>query len=149
MSLDLNQVSVLPAGPPSILPPHYDLGGFYDEMFAAAGQVRPHYRVLHEQMAALCAEEFEERRREADVAFMYQGVTFTLYFDDQSAERTLPFDLVPRLIPRAEWDRLERGLIQRATALNTFLHDIYHQQRILKDGRVPPALVFGARHFRR
>jgi uncharacterized circularly permuted ATP-grasp superfamily protein len=149
MSLDFNLISVLPVGPSSILPPHYDLGGFFDEMFAAPGQVRAHYRVLQEQLAGLSPEDFEERRREADLAFVNQGITFTVYFDTQGTERTLPFDLVPRLIPRAEWERLERGLIQRATALNTFLHDIYHQQRILKDRRLSPPLVFGARHFRR
>ena len=131
----------------SILPAHYALDSFFDEMFDPAGAVRPHYQVLHQQLAALSAEGFNQRRREADIAFLYQGITFTVYFEQAGAERVFPFDLIPRLIPRAEWDRLERGLTQRATALNLFLGDIYHDQRILREGVIPPELVFGAKHF--
>jgi uncharacterized circularly permuted ATP-grasp superfamily protein len=132
-----------------ILTPAYALDGFFDEMFSAPSQPRTHYQVLQAQLAELTTQAFNERQREADMSFLYQGITFTLYGQQESAERTLPFDLVPRIIPRAEWEHLERGLAQRATALNLFLHDIYHAQQILKDKRLPAELVFGSRHFRR
>jgi uncharacterized circularly permuted ATP-grasp superfamily protein len=132
-----------------ILTARYDLGQFYDEMFSAAGQPRPHYRVLHEQLSTLTAGTFEERRREADISFLYQGITFTVYSQQEGVERIFPFDLIPRIIPRAEWELLERGLTQRVLALNQFLHDVYHDQRFIKEKHIPAALVFGAQHFRR
>ncbi len=127
----------------------YDLEDFYDEMFAATGEVRPHYRALFEQLSQMSAEALDGRRREADAAFLYQGITFTVYSEDQGIERVFPFDLIPRILPQEEWAFIERGLRQRGSALNLFLHDVYHGQRILKEGRVPAELVFGARHFRR
>src|SRR5471030_2482051 len=127
----------------------YDPGAFFDEMFEAPGVPRPHYRVLAEQLAALSVEEFEERRRGVDISFLNQGIGFTVYGQEEGLERIFPFDLIPRVIPRDEWDHIERGLVQRVRALNLFLHDIYHDQKILRDGRIPSALVFGARHFRR
>jgi uncharacterized circularly permuted ATP-grasp superfamily protein len=92
---------------------------------------------------------FDERRHEADASFLYQGITFTVYQEDQGIERVFPFDLVPRVIPHDEWNRVERGLEQRVRALNAFLHDVYHDQRIVRDRRIPAELVFGARNFRR
>ena len=119
-------------------------------MYDASGRPRPHYRVLADHFAGLGPEELDERRRAVDVSFVNQGIGFTVYDEeDEGLERIFPFDLIPRMIPRAEWDRLERGLVQRVRALNLFLHDIYHEQRILAEGRVPAELVFGARHFRR
>ncbi|HEY7513064.1 MAG TPA: circularly permuted type 2 ATP-grasp protein, partial [Vicinamibacteria bacterium] len=118
-------------------------------MFAAPQEVRPHYRALYEQLSRLSPSEFEARRRAADVAFLYQGITFTVYSESAGIERIFPFDLVPRVIPRPEWDRLERGLVQRVTALNLFLEDVYHGQRMVREGKIPAELVFGARHFRR
>jgi uncharacterized circularly permuted ATP-grasp superfamily protein len=127
----------------------YEPGTFFDEMFEAPGRPRPHYRVLAEQLAALSVEEFEERRHAVDVSFVNQGIGFTVYGQEEGLERIFPFDLIPRVIPRDEWLLLERGLTQRVRALNLFLHDVYHGQRILRDGRIPADLVFGARHFRR
>jgi uncharacterized circularly permuted ATP-grasp superfamily protein len=132
-----------------LLTPAYDPGAFFDEMFTAAGQPRPHYQALNNYLQATTADAFGERRRLADAAFLSQGITFTVYGQADGIERIFPFDLVPRLIPRAEWDRLERGLSQRVTALNLFLADIYHDQKILHAGRIPADLVFSARHFRR
>ena len=80
---------------------------------------------------------------------MRGGVTFTVYNDDQGTERIFPFDLVPRVIPQTEWQTLEKGLTQRIMALNLFLHDIYHEQKILKDRIIPPHYILGAKHFRR
>ena len=127
----------------------YQTGAFFDEMFAADGQLRPHYSRLYEELASLLPADFEERRRLADSAFLLQGITFTVYSDGQGTERLFPFDLVPRILPWHEWDRIERGLTQRVLALNLFLQDVYGAQRILKDRKIPRSLIYSCRHFRR
>jgi uncharacterized circularly permuted ATP-grasp superfamily protein len=127
----------------------YDPGPFYDEMYAPDGAPRPHYRPFFEELAEMRPADFEERRRLADLAFLLQGITFTVYSDGLGTERLFPFDLVPRILPRSDWDRIERGLSQRVIALNLFLQDIYGPQRILKDRRVPRALVLSCAQFRR
>jgi len=127
----------------------YEPGAFFDEMFEAPGVPRQHYRELAEQLSALSAEDFEERRRRVDLSFLNQGIGFTVYGQEEGLERIFPFDLIPRVIPQVEWALIEKGLVQRVRALNLYLHDIYHDQRILRDGRIPAELVFGARHFRR
>jgi uncharacterized circularly permuted ATP-grasp superfamily protein len=135
----------------SILNPHYDSGAFFDEMFASrdGAEVRPHYRRLAERLGRLELDEFERRRAAVDSAFLRRGVTFTVYNDSQGTERIFPFDLIPRIVPDGEWKRIEAGLIQRLHALNLFLDDVYHGQKCLKDKIVPPALILGAKHFRR
>jgi uncharacterized circularly permuted ATP-grasp superfamily protein len=133
----------------SVLNPDYDISQFYDEMFDDRGEPRPHYSMLYDQIRSMTPHDLAERRRAADASFLYQGITFTVYGQDEGIERIFPFDLVPRLIQRQEWEQLERGLIQRVTALNLFLDDVYHQQRILREKRIPSDLVFSARHFRR
>ena len=135
----------------SILTSPYDPGIFFDEMFnsAQAGDVRPHYRRMAERLNTLELPEFEERRAAVDLAFLRRGVTFTVYNDSQGTERIFPFDLIPRVIPSTEWKRIEAGLTQRLLALNLFLDDIYHGQKILKDKIVPASLILGAKHFRR
>ena len=80
---------------------------------------------------------------------MRQGITFNVYGDSAGTEKIFPFDLLPRIIPAEEWEFLERGLVQRITALNLFLHDLYHEQKILKDGIIPPFYVLSGKHFRR
>ena len=127
----------------------YDPGPFYDEMFFSDGQARPHYARMYEELASITAAHFEERRQLADLSFLLQGITFTVYSDGRGTERLFPFDLIPRILPVAEWDRIERGLGQRVMALNLFLQDIYGPQRILKDRRVPRSLIYSCRHFRR
>ncbi len=122
---------------------------FFDEVFDLHGQPRPQYRMLCEQLAALDLADFKDRQHAAERTFVNQGITFTLYRPEETIERTLPFDLVPRIIPASEWDQVERGLAQRITALNLFVHDVYHEQKILKQGVVPYAMVLGARFFRR
>lgn len=133
----------------SLLNTPYDRGEFFDEMYAADGSVRPHYRLLCERLGSLSVEEFDQRRAAVDLAFLRRGVTFTVYNDAEGTERIFPFDLIPRIIPAQEWSRLEAGLVQRISALNLFLHDLYHGQKILKDKVVPAAQVFSAKHFRR
>lgn len=132
----------------SILDTPYNLSKFYDEMFASAGVPRQHYHVLNNHLKKMTAEMFDERRHIADAAFLYQGITFTVYGEEQGIERIFPFDLIPRIIPHVEWERIERGLIQRVEALNLFLNDIYHDQHILREKIIPSELVFSSRHFR-
>ncbi|MDQ2659099.1 MAG: circularly permuted type 2 ATP-grasp protein [Verrucomicrobiota bacterium] len=126
----------------------YEVGGFFDEMFAGPGEVRPHYSKLLERFKEMERAEFERKRELAASTFLTQGITFTVYNDDQGTERIFPFDLVPRIIPAKEWDMVERGLTQRITALNLFLHDIYHAQSILRDGVIPKSIVWEATSFR-
>jgi uncharacterized circularly permuted ATP-grasp superfamily protein len=126
----------------------YQVGDFFDVMFAGPGAVRPHYSKLFARFKEMEREEFERKRALAASTFLTQGVTFTVYNDDQGTERIFPFDLVPRIIPAEEWDLVERGLVQRITALNLFLHDIYHTQNILRDGVIPKQIIWEAAHFR-
>jgi uncharacterized circularly permuted ATP-grasp superfamily protein len=126
----------------------YQVGDFFDEMFAEPGVARPHYSKLLARFKEMDREEFERKRALAASTFLSQGVTFTVYNDDQGTERIFPFDLLPRIIPAEEWDRIERGLVQRITALNLFLHDIYHEQNILRDGVIPKSIVWEAEAFR-
>src|SRR4051812_23164697 len=113
----------------------------YDEMRSEDGAVRPHFRSLAAWLADTPAERVAEKRREADLLFHRVGITFAVYGDEAGAERLIPFDTIPRIIPRAEWDMLAKGLTQRVTALNRFLHDIYHEQAILKAGVIPAEQV--------
>jgi len=113
----------------------------YDEMHAANGEVRPHFGPIAQWLAETPASRVAEKRREADLLFHRVGITFAVYGDEAGAERLIPFDTIPRIIPKAEWDALERGLKQRVDALNRFLHDIYHDQAILKAGVIPPEQV--------
>ena len=126
----------------------YQPGDFFDEMFVSDSQVRPHYAALFERFQNLDREEFDQRRSAVDAAFLRQGITFTVYSDEQGTERIFPFDLVPRIIPSAEWTRIEAGLTQRLLALNLFLKDIYSEQRIIKEKIVPLEDVVSAKHFR-
>ena len=121
---------------------------FFDEMFESTGDVRTHYQRLLTRYTGMSSEEFQKKRDLADNAFLTQGVTFTVYNDLEGTERIFPFDLIPRIIPRAEWEHVERGLGQRITALNLFLHDIYHEQKIVRDGIVPGEIIHSAAHFR-
>jgi uncharacterized circularly permuted ATP-grasp superfamily protein len=127
----------------------YATDGFFDEMFAGEDSLRPHYRRFGESFRTVSREEWEIRRHAVDALFLRQGITFNVYGDSQGTERIFPFDMMPRIISAREWEKLEAGLVQRITALNLFLHDIYHEQKILKDGVIPPYYVLSAKHFRR
>ena len=121
--------------------------GLFDEM--AGADTRPHYRKMREAFEAFSVPDFSARSHAVDLAFMRQGITFNVYGDKQGAERIFPFDMLPRIIPAKEWEHIEAGLTQRITALNLFLHDIYHDQRIVKDGVIPPYYILSGKHFRR
>ncbi len=126
----------------------YDTAGFFDEFFSADNSVRPHYKEVHQRFSSLALTDYAARQRDVDLSFLRQGITFTVYGDQKGTERIFPFDLFPRVIPAAEWSRIENGLVQRITALNLFLHDIYHDQMIVKDGVVPEWLIKSASHYR-
>ncbi len=126
-----------------------DVDHFFDEVIAEEGTPRPHYDKLLERFAEFSADDIRARREIVNIFFRNQGITFTVYGVEEGIERIFPFDLIPRVIPSTEWSMIERGLEQRITALNLFLHDIYHDQKILKDKVVPPELVLGSEHFRR
>src|SRR5579862_6558690 len=127
----------------------YNVNGLFDEMFGRDGDILDHYEKLHSAFSCLAKEDFNAKRQTVDLAFLRQGVTFNVYGDSRGAERIFPFDLMPRIIPAKEWEFLERGLIQRITALNLFLHDIYHEQKIVKDGVIPAHYILSGKHFRR
>jgi uncharacterized circularly permuted ATP-grasp superfamily protein len=113
---------------------HYVLAKAYDEMFAADGEVRPHYALLHRRLAELPSDELRRRQQACEQSFLHQGITFTVYGDNQSTERIIPTDLLPRIVPASEWARLR---------------DIYGDGRVLKDGLVPRGMIYGSRHYRR
>ena len=121
----------------------------FDEMMDAKRGVRPHYRKYWKLFNAIKPSEFNTKRQAVDAAFLRQGITFNVYGDARGAEKIFPFDLLPRIIPSREWEFLQRGLMQRITALNLFLHDIYHEQKIAKDSVVPEFFILSGKHFRR
>jgi uncharacterized circularly permuted ATP-grasp superfamily protein len=121
----------------------------YDEMYAADGSVRGNYQYYADWLKGIPDEMIARKREAADIAFHRAGITFAVYGDANSQERLIPFDIVPRIIPAHEWTQLELGLRQRVRALNAFLHDIYHDQEILKACRIPAQQVLGNSQFRR
>ncbi len=127
----------------------YDLGAAYDEMFDAAGDPRPPFQFLYQRLLELSARDLQERQSYANHSFLNQGITFTVYGDDEGTERIFPYDLLPRILTAAEWTVIEQGLSQRIRALNLFLDDIYHEARILADRVVPRELIYTCQHFRR
>jgi uncharacterized circularly permuted ATP-grasp superfamily protein len=124
----------------------------FDEMRAASGGVREHYAAYAGWLQAQGDAAMRARREEAEVIFRRVGITFAVYGakdeDGAGTERLIPFDLIPRVIPKHEWREMERGLVQRVTALNRFIEDVYHQQDILKAGLVPAEAVINNAQFR-
>lgn len=126
----------------------YDPGVFHDEMFSSSGEVRPYCAPLLNRFDGLSEREFLDRKAASELYFVRQGITFNVYHDNRGTERIFPFDPVPRVIPANEWELLEAGLTQRIIALNLFLHDIYHDQQILKDEVIPRHYIENAKHYR-
>ena len=127
----------------------YALGRGYDEMFDGRGVTREQYAALYERLGAVDPQELRQRQTAADLAFLHQGITFTVYGQNEGTERIFPYDLIPRILTAGEWDTIERGLTQRITALNLFLKDLYGEAKVLDDGIVPRELVYSCKHFRR
>ncbi len=128
---------------------NYSTDSFFDEMFDSTGVVRPHYKAILERIQVMTAEQYGEKGQAVDLSFLRQGITFTVYGDDEGTEKIFPFDLMPRIIPNTEWKMLEKGLTQRMLALNMFLKDVYSEQRIIKEGIIPAGYILSGKHFRR
>jgi uncharacterized circularly permuted ATP-grasp superfamily protein len=120
----------------------------YDEMYAPDGSARESYQSYADWLQTTPESVIARKREEADIAFHRVGITFAVYGENTGQERLIPFDIVPRIIPAHEWQRMADGLRQRVKALNAFLHDIYHDQEILKAGRIPREQVLGNSQFR-
>ncbi len=120
----------------------------FDEMYAADGAVRQHYRAYRKWLEATPEDRVHRKRLEADTLFRRLGITFAVYGEEAGNERLIPFDIVPRVIPAKDWQRLADGLRQRVQALNAFLTDIYHGQEILKAGVVPAEQVLTNGQYR-
>ncbi|USX11522.1 circularly permuted type 2 ATP-grasp protein [Oxalobacteraceae bacterium OTU3CAMAD1] len=127
---------------------------FFNEMTAdglahhASAEVREHYREFCGWLQRQSAETIERKRAEADLTFRRVGITFAVYGDDAGTERLIPFDTIPRIIPAAEWKKMETGLVQRVKALNMFIHDIYHDQNIIKAGLIPAEQIYKNAQYR-
>jgi uncharacterized circularly permuted ATP-grasp superfamily protein len=121
---------------------------FYNEMFADDGGVRPHYGAMNDWLKQQTPDIIADKRRQADLMFHKVGITFAVYGEEDGAERLIPFDIIPRVFPKSEWSALERGLRQRVQTLNMFLHDVYHEQNILKAGIIPPDRIFNNAQYR-
>lgn len=120
----------------------------YNEMFDEHGAPRPHYGTFHTWLGNQSQALMSLKRAEADLIFRRVGITFAVYGDDLGAERTIPFDQVPRIFTAKEWSDLETGLRQRVTALNHFIHDVYHDEAIIKAGIIPAEQVFNNAQYR-
>src|SRR6476646_6887365 len=127
----------------------YQTDGFHDEMFDETGTARPEARLLLETIQALEDGELQRCQRAAEQLLLQMGITFNVYGDSAGTERIFPFDLIPRIVPADEWDHIERGLQQRIHALNAFIDDIYHDQKILKDGAIPSEVILSAASYRK
>lgn len=127
----------------------YDTEGFYDEMFNQNGEVRPGYTHFKERVEQLKQEEFTRRQQSAERALMAMGITFNVYAENEGTERIMPVDIIPRIVEAKEWEKIEKGLIQRITALNLFLNDIYSDQKIIKDGIIPAEVIESSKDFLR
>src|ERR1700676_946080 len=126
----------------------YHTDGCFDEMFDEHSQPRRAARPPVQFMETPPDGELMRRQQSAHHALLHMGITINVYCDSAGAERIFPFDLVPRIVASLEWDYIERGLKQRIRALNLFLDDIYHQQKIVKDGLIPVEIIRSARCFR-
>ena len=123
---------------------------FYDEMYADSAKtgIRPHYTALNDWLAHQTPELILYKRHQADLMFRKVGITFAVYGDGADTERLIPFDLIPRVFPQSEWAALEKGLRQRVQALNLFLHDVYHEQNIIRAGLIPAERILNNAQYR-
>ena len=126
----------------------YDPGGSYCEMLGRAGAAVNGREMIRERIAQMSMAELRRRSKAAERELFNLGITFTVYTKRDAIDRILPFDLIPRVLPATDWQIIETGVEQRVRALNLFLHDVYHDQKILKDGVVPKGLVLGNENYR-
>src|SRR5215831_20195222 len=121
----------------------------FDEVFGRPSAPRTHYASLISILESFTLEDVARRERLQRLALMDQGITFTVYGEKDGLERIFPFDFVPRIIPAGEWERIEAGLIQRVTALNLFINDVYQDQTCLRDKIIPAELVLSRKEYKR
>ena len=121
----------------------------WDEMRLQEGTVRQHYDMVVKELSQLPPDALHRKEELAKQLFMNQGITFTVYFENEGIERIFPFDIIPRIIVQSEWLHIEQGIRQRLKALNMFLKDVYNEQQIIKDGIVPASLIVTCPHFTR
>ena len=127
----------------------YDVGDFYDEIFEAPGKARAAASPLVQRLSGLTQEQVIQRQHAAELAMVRAGITFNVYKDNRGVEKTFPFDLIPRIVSATEWSKVEAGLSQRIRALNLFIDDLYHDQKILKDKIIPKSVLESSKDFRR
>lgn len=127
----------------------YDPNDFYCEMLGKDSSLAAHTKPVRYRLGQLPVDELRDRARDAELELYNFGITFTVYTQKEAIDRILPFDVIPRVISAKDWAFLERGVEQRVTALNCFLWDIYHDQKILRDGIIPKDLVLGNSGYRK
>ena len=125
----------------------YEVKPFFDEMLESCEKPKVHYENFYKMLHHFSADELKEKHETAQLSFLRQGITFTVYNNNVGAERTMPFDFVPIIIPPEDWETIEKGMVQRTEALNCFLQDIYHEQKIIADGIIPLELVENNPHY--
>ena len=126
----------------------YQTDGFYDEMFVGPGTPRDDAKLLVDTISSLSHQELLLRQASAERLLLHMGITFNVYGDSGGTERIFPFDLIPRIVSSSEWLRVEKGLKQRIYALNLFINDVYHEQKILNDGVIPREVIDSAKSLR-
>jgi uncharacterized circularly permuted ATP-grasp superfamily protein len=126
----------------------YEVGEFYDEMFSATSRPQAGARRLLDALERMPEDEVLNCQKAAERLLLQMGITFNVYGENAGVEKIFPFDILPRIISAIEWGRIERGLKQRIRALNLFIDDIYHEQKIIKDGVVPAEILFSAKSYR-
>ena len=127
---------------------HYDRSGFFCEMFGSDAELAEHTRDIRRRMGDMKISTLKRRAQQSDRELYNLGITFTVYSDRDAIDRVLPFDVLPRVLSKDDWQHIESGCVQRVAALNRFLYDIYHEQKILQDGVVPPELVLNNDNYR-
>ncbi|MDH3776627.1 MAG: circularly permuted type 2 ATP-grasp protein [Desulfobulbaceae bacterium] len=128
---------------------NYQLDNFYDELFESRGKPRPGSKLLIERLESLSGESILAKQKAAETMLLQMGITFAVYGNEEGAEKIFPFDIIPRIIDGAEWDRIEAGLKQRIFALNAFIDDIYNGRRIVKDRVIPEDVILSSKTYRK
>ncbi|MBX3193395.1 MAG: circularly permuted type 2 ATP-grasp protein [Labilithrix sp.] len=127
--------------------PQYETGDFYDETFDGGGGAREHTALLVQRLASMTHGELRERQLAAERALLNRGITFNVYGSHDGVEKIMPFDILPRVVPAAEWRTIERGLVQRVRALNAFIADVYGARKIASAGIIPSAILESTKSF--
>lgn len=127
----------------------YDPENFYDEFFEKSGHPREEVKRLVDRINSFSKRELKNRQKAAEAAFMQMGITFGVYGDQQGLEKIFPFDIIPRIINAKDWDLIDRGVKQRVFALNKFIHDVYNEQKIIKDGVVSKEIILSSVAYRK